>query len=61
MSDESLITTLPVVPVKRTVLFPDTLVPFTIGRDRSRAAVEAAMNTEEKEMVLAAQRDSEKE
>ncbi|UCE64536.1 MAG: LON peptidase substrate-binding domain-containing protein, partial [Nitrospirota bacterium] len=61
MSEESLITTLPVVPVKRTVLFPDTLVPFTIGRDRSRAAVEAAMNTEEKEIVLAAQRDSEKE
>jgi ATP-dependent Lon protease len=61
MSEESLITTLPVVPVKRTVLFPDTLVPFTIGRDRSRAAVEAALNTEEKEIVLAAQRDSEKE
>ena len=61
MSDDPVITTLPVVPVKRTVLFPDTLVPFTIGRDRSRAAVEAAMNTEEKEIVLAAQRDSEKE
>jgi len=61
MSEESLITTLPVVPVKRTVLFPETLVPFTIGRDRSRAAVEAAMNTEEKAIVLVAQRDSEKE
>jgi len=61
MSEESLITTLPVVPVKRTVLFPETLVPFTIGRDRSRAAVEAAMNSEEKAVVLVAQRDSEKE
>jgi len=61
MSEESLITTLPVVPVKRTVLFPETLVPFTIGRDRSRAAVEAAMNSEEKAVVVVAQRDSEKE
>lgn len=61
MSEELVIATLPIVPVKRTVLFPDTLVPFTIGRDRSRAAVEAAMNTEEKEIVLVAQRDSEKE
>lgn len=61
MSEESMITSFPVVPVKRTVLFPETLVPFTIGRDRSRAAVEAAMNSEEKEIVLAAQRDSEQE
>ena len=61
MSEEQVITSLPVVPVKRTVLFPETLVPFTIGRDRSRAAVEAAMNSEEKEIILAAQRDSEQE
>jgi len=52
---------LPLVPVKRTVLFPGTMVPFTIGRARSVAAVEAAMNTEEKFVLLVAQRDSEKE
>ncbi len=52
---------LPLVPVKRTVLFPGTMVPFTIGRERSVAAVEAAMNSEEKSVILVAQRDSKKE
>ena len=47
---------LPLVPVKRTVLFPGTMVPFTIGRERSVAAVEAAMNSEEKSVILVAQR-----
>ena len=61
MSDEGTITSLPVVPVKRTVLFPETLVPFTIGRARSIAAVEAAMNSEDKAILFSAQRDSEQE
>ncbi|MDH5296713.1 MAG: LON peptidase substrate-binding domain-containing protein, partial [Nitrospirota bacterium] len=60
-TEKELIVSLPLVPVKRTVLFPDTLVPFTIGRPRSIAAVEAAMNSEDKALVLATQRDSEKE
>ncbi|MEX0829257.1 MAG: endopeptidase La [Nitrospirales bacterium] len=57
--ETELIVSLPLVPVKRTVLFPDTLVPFTIGRTRSMAAVEAAMNTEEKALLMVTQRDSE--
>jgi len=61
MSDEDIITSLPVVPVKRTVLFPETLVPFTIGRARSIAAVEAAMNSEDKAIVFSAQRHFEQE
>ena len=61
MRDEGTITSLPVVPVKRTVLFPETLVPFTIGRTRSIAAVEAAMNSEDKAILFSAQRDSEQE
>ncbi|WP_447969501.1 endopeptidase La [Nitrospira sp. M1] len=61
MSDEDIITSLPVVPVKRTVLFPETLVPFTIGRSRSIAAVEAAMNSEDKAILFSAQRDFEQE
>lgn len=61
MTENELIVSLPLVPVKRTVLFPDTLVPFTIGRPRSIAAVEAAMNSEDKALVLATQRDSEQE
>ena len=60
-NDTELIVSLPLVPVKRTVLFPDTLVPFTIGRTRSMAAVEAAMNTEEKALLMVTQRDSEKD
>lgn len=55
------IVTLPLVPVKRTVLFPETMVPFTIGRGRSVAAVEAAMNSEDKALLMAAQRNSETE
>ncbi|GJL54618.1 MAG: Lon protease [Nitrospirales bacterium] len=61
MSDDDTITSLPVVPVKRTVLFPETLVPFTIGRPRSIAAVEAAMNSEDKALLFSAQRDFEQE
>ena len=61
MSEEGVITSLPVVPVKRTVLFPETLVPFTIGRARSIAAVEAAMNSEDKAILFSAQRDFEQE
>jgi len=59
--ENELIVSLPLVPVKRTVLFPETLVPFTIGRPRSMAAVEAAMDTEEKALLMVTQRDSEKE
>ena len=57
--DTELIVSIPLVPVKRTVLFPETLVPFTIGRTRSMAAVEAAMNTEDKALLMVTQRDSE--
>jgi ATP-dependent Lon protease len=60
-NETELIVSLPLVPVKRTVLFPETLVPFTIGRARSMAAVEAAMDTEEKALLMVTQRDSEKE
>ncbi len=60
-SDSEHIVTLPVVPVKRTVLFPETLVPFTIGRARSMAAVEAAMNSEDKAILMVTQRDAEME
>ncbi len=61
IKETELIVTLPLVPVKRTVLFPDTLVPFTIGRTRSMAAVEAAMNSEDKALLMVTQRDSEME
>jgi ATP-dependent Lon protease len=48
---------LPVLPLKNTILFPGLLLPLTVGRESSLAAVEAALKTEEKEVVLVAQRD----
>lgn len=48
----------PVLPVKNTVLFPHLLVPLSVGRKESLAAVEAALATEEKEVVVVAQRES---
>jgi ATP-dependent Lon protease len=50
--------TLPVVPIKNTVLFPMMLLPLTVGRPSSIAAIEAALATEEKELVVVAQRDA---
>ncbi len=50
--------TLPVLPLKNTVLFPYLLMPLSVGRASSLAAVEAALATEGKEIVLFAQKDS---
>ena len=57
MSNDTLTLTLPVLPIKRTILFPGTMMPLTVGRERSMAAVQAAMKTEEKMIVVVAQRD----
>ncbi len=56
MTDELKIQTLPVLPVRNTVLFPQMLLPLSVGRPSSIAAVQAAMATEEKEIVVVAQR-----
>lgn len=37
-----------VLPLQNTTLFPDTVVPLAVGRERSSKAVEAALATEEK-------------
>ena len=47
----------PALPVKGSVLFPNILMPLSVGRPFSVAAVEAAVSTEEKEIVVFAQRD----
>ena len=49
---------LPVLPMKNTALFPHLLMPLSVGRPKSVAAVEAALATEGKELVLIAQRDA---
>ncbi|MBA2735686.1 MAG: endopeptidase La, partial [Pyrinomonadaceae bacterium] len=37
-----------VLPLQNTTMFPDTVVPLSVGRSRSVKAVEAALSTEEK-------------
>jgi ATP-dependent Lon protease len=37
-----------VLPLQNTTLFPETVVPLAVGRDRSMKAVENALSTEEK-------------
>jgi len=49
---------LPVLPLKNSVLFPHLVMPLSVGRPASVAAVEAALSTEEKELVIVAQLDS---
>jgi ATP-dependent Lon protease len=39
---------IPVLPLQNTTLFPETMVPLSVGRPASMAAVEAALTSEEK-------------
>ena len=52
-----IVRTLPVLPLKNTVLFPNMFIPLSVGRASTRAAVEAAMSSEDKMFVVVAQRD----
>jgi ATP-dependent Lon protease len=58
MSEQETIQMLPVLPIKNTVLFPHLQMPLSIGRPASQAAVETAMASEEKQLVIVAQRDA---
>src|SRR6202046_2511785 len=49
---------LPLLPIKNTVLFPNLLMPLSVGRPKSMAAIQAALATEAKEILVVAQRDS---
>jgi ATP-dependent Lon protease len=57
MSEEQAVKVLPVLPLKNTVLFPHLLMPLSVGRPSSLSAVQAALATEEKEIILVAQKD----
>ena len=46
---------LPALPLKNTILFPGLLLPLSVGRESSLQAVQAALKTEEKEIILIAQ------
>jgi len=58
MSDPEKLATIPLLPIKNAVLFPYMLLPLSVGRPSSVAAVERAMAGEEKHIVIVAQRDA---
>ncbi len=58
MSEQEQIESLPVLPIKNSVLFPGLLMPLTAGRPSSIAAIDAALASEDKELLIIAQRDS---
>ena len=55
--DEEKIQTLPLLALKNSVLFPGLLMPLGVGRKASVAAVESALATEDKEVIVVAQKD----
>src|SRR5687767_8458686 len=50
---------LPLVPLREAVVFPRLVVPLGVGREKSVAAINAAMAEEKHYIVLAAQKDAE--
>src|SRR5215470_15215004 len=57
MNEVSEIRTLPLLPMKNSVLYPGLLLPLAVGRPGSVAAVEASLGSESKEIVIVAQKD----
>ena len=49
---------LPVFPVRNTILLPYIFAPFSAGRQTSKAALDAAIASEDKELLVVAQRDA---
>ncbi|MCS6885770.1 MAG: endopeptidase La [Acidobacteriota bacterium] len=49
---------LAVIPLKGTVVYPQMVIPLSVGRPGSLAAAEVALSTEEKIALVVAQRDS---
>src|SRR5207248_233258 len=56
-TQENPVVTLPVLPLRNTVLFPGLFLPLSVGRPSSVAAVEAALAGEEKTFVVVTQKD----
>src|SRR5579872_4084423 len=50
--------TLPVLPLKNSLLLPFIHTPISVGRPASVAAVEAALSSEDKTLIVVAQRDA---
>ncbi len=60
MRDSELIT-VPALPIKNAVLFPNLAMPLAIGRPMSVKAVEAALASEDKLLAVFTLTDPEKE
>src|SRR5580700_11911698 len=57
MAEQIQFSTLPLLPLKNSVLFPGLLMPLSVGRTASVQAVQKALATEDKEIVVVTQRD----
>ncbi|HEY7495392.1 MAG TPA: LON peptidase substrate-binding domain-containing protein, partial [Candidatus Tectomicrobia bacterium] len=57
MSEPEIIS-LPMLPLKNSVLFPSMWMPLTVGRPASVATIEAVLAREDKELVVVTQRDA---
>lgn len=53
--------TYPVLPLRANVLFPFQIMPISVSRPRSVAAVETALASEDKTLFIATQRDQQKD
>ena len=49
--------TLPLLPIKNSVLLPNLMLPLSVGRPLSVAAVRAAIDSEDKTLVVVSQKD----
>lgn len=58
MENEATIQVLPLLPLKNVVLFPGLVIPLSVGRSGSLKAVDAALTSEDKEILLVAQKDA---
>ncbi len=47
----------PVLPIRNSVLFPNLILPLTVGRPASVAAIDTALASEDRTIVVVAQRD----
>ena len=52
------ITTLPVIPLREAVLFPEVTSPIAAGRPGTLRAIEAALRNEGKQIFVVSQREN---
>ncbi|MCS5711725.1 endopeptidase La [Candidatus Berkiella aquae] len=51
-------TEIPVLPLRDVVVYPHMVIPLFVGRDKSIKALDAAMSTNDKQILLVAQREA---